>query len=219
MLTKQEFLDKIASGVRILDGATGSNLRAKGMPNGCSTEQWVMKAGETRRFADVSIQVLITADEKYPGGLIYTHNSRSAVIRATFTQDTYNTSDDKTALLFGDSGGDSRCKWMMTRYGSQILKSDVMQVIHHGLAGGYLPIYQVVDPEIVLWPTPQSRFEGKWDSDSDGEYDDEYQWCTTADFNAWLRDDSIRERQHHANGYTTVIDMSDLSVSVFYDYA
>ena len=43
MLTKQEFQDKIASGLRILDGATGSNLRASGMPKGCSTELWVLE--------------------------------------------------------------------------------------------------------------------------------------------------------------------------------
>lgn len=46
MLTKQEFQDKIASGLRILDGATGSNLRASGMPKGCSTELWVLEHPE-----------------------------------------------------------------------------------------------------------------------------------------------------------------------------
>ena len=34
MLTKEEFQEKINGGVRILDGATGSNLRAVGMPKG-----------------------------------------------------------------------------------------------------------------------------------------------------------------------------------------
>ena len=43
MLTKEEFQQKIQEGVRILDGATGSNLRAAGMPKDCSTEQWVLE--------------------------------------------------------------------------------------------------------------------------------------------------------------------------------
>ena len=43
MLTKTEFQKKIAAGVRLLDGATGSNLRAAGMPKGCSTELWVLE--------------------------------------------------------------------------------------------------------------------------------------------------------------------------------
>ena len=33
MLTREEFHAKIQQGLRILDGATGSNLRAMGMPN------------------------------------------------------------------------------------------------------------------------------------------------------------------------------------------
>lgn len=46
MLTKEEFLKKVSQGLRILDGATGSNLRAAGMPKGCCTEQWVLENPE-----------------------------------------------------------------------------------------------------------------------------------------------------------------------------
>ena len=42
MLTKEEFQAKVRSGLHILDGATGSNLRNAGMPKGCCTEQWVL---------------------------------------------------------------------------------------------------------------------------------------------------------------------------------
>ena len=41
MLTKEEFQNRIAMGA-VLDGATGSWLRAHGMPKGCSTELWVL---------------------------------------------------------------------------------------------------------------------------------------------------------------------------------
>ena len=43
MLSKDAFHKKIAEGIRFLDGATGSNLRAMGMPKGCSTELWVLE--------------------------------------------------------------------------------------------------------------------------------------------------------------------------------
>ena len=42
MLTKEEFHSRIASGLRYLDGATGSNLMKAGMPRGCCTEEWVL---------------------------------------------------------------------------------------------------------------------------------------------------------------------------------
>ncbi len=42
MLTREEFHSRIQSGVRYLDGATGSNLMKAGMPRGCCTEEWVL---------------------------------------------------------------------------------------------------------------------------------------------------------------------------------
>lgn len=41
-MTRNEFQRMIASGTVLLDGATGSNLRASGMPVGVNTEQWVL---------------------------------------------------------------------------------------------------------------------------------------------------------------------------------
>ena len=42
MLTKEAFHERIADGVRFLDGATGSNLMKAGMPRGCCTEEWIL---------------------------------------------------------------------------------------------------------------------------------------------------------------------------------
>lgn len=42
MLTKEQLHKKIASGIRYLDGATGSNLQKMGMPRGCCTEEWIL---------------------------------------------------------------------------------------------------------------------------------------------------------------------------------
>ena len=63
MLTANEFKEKIAAGVRILDGATGSNLRYAGMPRGCSTEEWVLAHPEVlvqlqRSYARAGSQIL-----------------------------------------------------------------------------------------------------------------------------------------------------------------
>ena len=46
MLTKEQFLEKVSAGMKILDGATGSNLRNAGMPKGCCTEAWVLENPE-----------------------------------------------------------------------------------------------------------------------------------------------------------------------------
>ena len=40
-MTKEEF-QKLTQNVVLLDGATGSNLMASGMPRGICTEAWIM---------------------------------------------------------------------------------------------------------------------------------------------------------------------------------
>ena len=63
MLTKSEFQQKISQGLRFLDGATGSYLRAKGMPKDCATELWILDHPQflhdlQRQYADAGSQIL-----------------------------------------------------------------------------------------------------------------------------------------------------------------
>ena len=63
MLTKAEFHQKIREGFRILDGATGSNLRKAGMPKGVSTELWVLENPEPlvrlqRAYAEAGSKII-----------------------------------------------------------------------------------------------------------------------------------------------------------------
>ena len=63
MLTKEEFQTKLSEDIRVLDGATGSNLRAVGMPRGCCTEQWVLENPEPlialqRAYAAAGSQII-----------------------------------------------------------------------------------------------------------------------------------------------------------------
>ncbi len=63
MLTKEQFHEKIAGGLRFLDGATGSNLRKIGMPRGCCTEEWILANPQAlvslqRSYAQAGSQIL-----------------------------------------------------------------------------------------------------------------------------------------------------------------
>lgn len=63
MLTREEFHNRIAAGLRLLDGATGSNLRLMGMPRGASTEQWVLEHPDVlialqKRYAEAGSQII-----------------------------------------------------------------------------------------------------------------------------------------------------------------
>lgn len=46
-MTREEFSQRLAAGPLVLDGATGSNLIAAGMPRGVSTELWALEHPET----------------------------------------------------------------------------------------------------------------------------------------------------------------------------
>ncbi len=63
MLTKEQLQEKIHTGLTFLDGATGSNLQAMGMPRGCCTEEWILAHPETlvtlqRAYAAAGCQIL-----------------------------------------------------------------------------------------------------------------------------------------------------------------
>lgn len=63
MLTREKFQELVSSGVRYLDGATGSNLQKAGMPKGCCTEEWVLANPEPlvalqRQYAEAGSQIL-----------------------------------------------------------------------------------------------------------------------------------------------------------------
>ncbi len=63
MLSKTDFSRLCETAPLLLDGATGSNLRAVGMPKGCCTEQWVLEHPEPlvalqRAYAEAGSQII-----------------------------------------------------------------------------------------------------------------------------------------------------------------
>ena len=63
MLTREQLHQKIAEGVYLLDGATGSNLQKAGMPRGCCTESWILEHPDAltalqRRYVQAGSQIL-----------------------------------------------------------------------------------------------------------------------------------------------------------------
>ena len=73
---------------------------------------------------------------------------------------------EKSSILFlGDTGEESGDKLLNTQ--KDKLKSDIVQVAHHGQRGAKESLYQEIKPTICLWPTP----EWLWDNDNGGGKD------------------------------------------------
>ena len=90
------------------------------------------------------------------------------------------------------------CQQMADTYG-EYLKSDMLQLSHHGANGACMDLYQRIDPDICFWACPQSKYEN-----------DPRQLGTQAgfEFNFYLRDTSIKVREHYHNSVTTVIPIT-----------
>ena len=156
-----------------------------------NTPVYTLHAGQKFYYAGAEIEILLTADMLYPRNFS-SANDASAALRVTFE-------NGKKAIFLGDCMQFS-CKELANIYGAY-LKSDIMQVAHHGLIGGNIELYKLIDPEICLWSTSESRFMGTFAGE-------QYHWCLGeggCDYNAWLRDDSIRKREHYHLGQVATI--------------
>lgn len=67
--------------------------------------------------------------------------------------------NNQSILFLGDTGEESGQKLLQNQ--KEKLKSDIVQMAHHGQAGVTKEVYKEIKPQICLWPTP----EWLWDND------------------------------------------------------
>ena len=154
---------------------------------------YTVHTGQSYFFPGVEIEILYSLDDTYPYPYV-SFNDTSIAFRVKFK-------NGKTATYLGDCMNEA-CKKIAGRYGDY-LKSDILQVSHHGLIGGDKGLYQLIDPEICLWPISEQRFLGV-------KPNQRYQWCLGeggCDYNAYLRDENIRKRTHYHASVTTSIEI------------
>ena len=107
-MTKQEFHELTAQGPLLLDGATGSNLRAAGMPVGVSPELWVLEHPEVlldlqRGYAEAGSRILMapTFSANRPGLKNFGLEARLVELNAALVSLSKEAAGDR-ALVAGD---------------------------------------------------------------------------------------------------------------------
>lgn len=93
----------------------------------------------------------------------------------------------KRALFLGDMGIEAG-RQLLADYPDGQLKSDIVQMAHHGQNGVAYNVYAAVKPEVCLWPTP----EWLWNNDS-GSGVDSGSW-KTLETRSWM---AILGAKHH----------------------
>ena len=115
------------------------------------------RTGQVFHIADAQFEIMFTPEDFYPGAVGGDENDSSVVFKITC--------EGQSILIFGDSAYNA-AKQLLRRYGeTDALKSDIMQVAHHGYDGTDA-LYRLVDPTIVLWPCPDHWFHEaqRWDA-------------------------------------------------------
>ncbi len=119
-----------------------------------STKLCSVHAGQTFTFADVELQILYTSEFLYIESVPVNFNNTSIISRVV--------NKDGSVLLMADSG-ENGTDWALQTYGKEELKSDMMQVTHHGMVTGYDERMMVrADPDTYFWPCSENKFNLYW---------------------------------------------------------
>ena len=110
-------------------------------------------AGQRFWIRNAEVEILYTHETLHPY-VLTDMNDTSTVFRVNIAGQRILFLADVSTVAARDSG----VKVIYGLYGSE-LKSDILQVAHHGWNGGSVEIYNAVLPEIALWPVEQSRWD------------------------------------------------------------
>lgn len=110
--------------------------------------QYRLHTGQHFRIRNLSFSVLYTHEDAYPQSCAQYNTSSSVLLLHA----------DGTQVLFpGDASGIA-ADILLSRYGS-LLKSDIIQIAHHGHFGLSTAFYETVQAEITLFPTTQIKYD------------------------------------------------------------
>ena len=101
-----------------------------------------------------------------------------------------------TFLVLGDTGIKSSEKLLKTK--KEKLKSDIVQMAHHGQNGATKELYEQINPTICMWPTP----EWLWNNDS-GEGKGSGQW-KTLETRQWMEELKVKKNYVEKDGDITI---------------
>jgi len=119
--------------------------------------------GQEYQIADATIEILHTPEDYFPtkikdvkDGL----NDSSVVFRVKIA--------GQSIMILGDAGTGAS-NGVITMWGDY-LKSDFVQMAHHGMNGGIVPVYEHIDPTVVTIPAVRHLWELKNHDDYIGQY-------------------------------------------------
>lgn len=114
-----------------------------------------LHTGQKFFIRNLKFEVLATHDDIYPGNLACFNDSSTILLM---------TVDGCKTIFLGDSNY-TECNILISRYGDY-LKSDIVQVAHHGYNKDNVEVYHYINAKVALYSTRQDRYEDTQFSES-----------------------------------------------------
>jgi len=115
--------------------------------------------GQKHAIRNLTIECLYTHEDLFPT-LLHTFNDSCIVTRFTI--------GGQTMTILGDIEDDASA--VMTKmYAAKDIKTDILQVAHHGW-GATTPLYNMFKPTVLVWPTDANNFASQTAGTSSGYY-------------------------------------------------
>lgn len=144
--------------------APGSDLTDynDAVENHCSGVKMIQPhTGQRFAYAGVTFNILYTHEDACPD---YLENVNDTSIVMRMDIDELPGVGARRAMFFGDAMFGT-AEFLCDQYAPEVLRSDLMQVAHHGYYGGSDRLYRTVDSKVILWPAPDYWFQTKQDLD------------------------------------------------------
>lgn len=152
-----EAFEKAKNKYESFSGSYSSHTSTRSVATALNADYVVPHVGHEYWFGDTSFEFLYTIESFLPRvGVIY--NTSSMVFR-TKTVDA--SGKETTTMIPGDATGEAL--ELCTKTFGEYLKSDIVQVTHHGLGNGgsehkISAAYSLMKPSVVLWPLGMHRY-------------------------------------------------------------
>lgn len=136
----------------------------------------IVSEDDVYQIGEAKFEILYTPD---PAILPNICNNSSTVIKMTL--------GGKTALFLGDCGIEAGDKILEKYKGTDMLRSDVCQMAHHGQNGVTREFYEAVRPEVCFWCAPRWL----WDNDAGKGFNTHF-WQTVI-VRGWMEELGVKE--------------------------
>jgi hypothetical protein len=120
------------------------NATKNNFPN---AEHMIYHTGQKLYLPGTEIEFLFTPEDYWPNSMPWmNHTSGAWQIKA----------EGKTIMITGDC--ETGLNDQMVRVFGSHLKSDILQLNHHGSNGGSLSLYKIIAPDVAIWACEDNRY-------------------------------------------------------------